>query len=274
MPRCSQCGGEIIFRYVGGVCTPIHLSGGCYESSASTRVAKPKRSASSSYTYDSFVNPHATCPVCGQEVFYYQSANGSRVFFDALGPPWPKHPCTDNPSVASRVVIKRGKESPERKVNKNVYAWQSVGWEPIYVLEVKEAHNNNFISIHGIFKGNNITVYVRNDGKFPKQSPMHLREKDSKSYELSTISGHNPTKENLERRFIAYLSLQLAYLHSKSQKKSKKSGVLNKLSIKHSSKKQNMNKKKFQKLNVDKPKSMKKKKTAMEIAFDNARDKA
>jgi hypothetical protein len=47
-----------------------------------------------------FVNPNADCPVCGQPVFYYQNENGSRVFFDELGPPWPKHPCTDNPSFS------------------------------------------------------------------------------------------------------------------------------------------------------------------------------
>lgn len=42
-----------------------------------------------------FVNPNATCPVCGADVFFYQNEHGSRVFFDELGPPWPKHPCTD-----------------------------------------------------------------------------------------------------------------------------------------------------------------------------------
>jgi hypothetical protein len=47
-------------------------------------------------TYDSFVNPNATCPVCGASVYFYQSPYGGRVFFDELGPPWPKHPCTDN----------------------------------------------------------------------------------------------------------------------------------------------------------------------------------
>lgn len=43
-----------------------------------------------------FVNPNARCPVCKEPVYYYQNAAGSRVFFDELGPPWPKHPCTDN----------------------------------------------------------------------------------------------------------------------------------------------------------------------------------
>lgn len=43
-----------------------------------------------------FVNPNAECPVCGEQVFYYQNEYGSKVYFDELGPPWPKHPCTDN----------------------------------------------------------------------------------------------------------------------------------------------------------------------------------
>lgn len=47
-----------------------------------------------------FVNPNASCPVCGAPVFFYQNEHGSRVYFDELGPPWPKHPCTDDPSIA------------------------------------------------------------------------------------------------------------------------------------------------------------------------------
>lgn len=45
---------------------------------------------------DSYVNPNAHCPVCGAPVFFYQSPYGGRVYFDELGWPWPKHPCTDN----------------------------------------------------------------------------------------------------------------------------------------------------------------------------------
>ncbi|UES36822.1 hypothetical protein [Roseibium aggregatum] len=43
-----------------------------------------------------YVNPNARCPVCNAPVFFYANAAGSRVYFDDLGPPWPKHPCTDN----------------------------------------------------------------------------------------------------------------------------------------------------------------------------------
>lgn len=48
--------------------------------------------------YPSYINPNTTCPVCGtSSVYFYQSPDGGRVFFDKPpGPPWPKHPCADN----------------------------------------------------------------------------------------------------------------------------------------------------------------------------------
>ena len=49
-----------------------------------------------------YVNPNAKCPVCGAAVFFYANAAGSRVYFDDLGPPWPKHPCTNNPTKRIR----------------------------------------------------------------------------------------------------------------------------------------------------------------------------
>lgn len=48
-----------------------------------------------------FVNPNARCPVCYRPVFFYANEFGSRVYFDDLGPPWPKHPCTENPKIKS-----------------------------------------------------------------------------------------------------------------------------------------------------------------------------
>lgn len=44
-----------------------------------------------------FVNPNARCPICRQAVYFYANSYGSRVYFNELGPPWPKHECTDNP---------------------------------------------------------------------------------------------------------------------------------------------------------------------------------
>lgn len=43
-----------------------------------------------------FITPNAKCPVCRNPVWYFQNEHGSRVFFDNIGWPWPKHPCTDS----------------------------------------------------------------------------------------------------------------------------------------------------------------------------------
>lgn len=50
-----------------------------------------------------YVVPNATCPVCGQSVYFYANDHGSRVYFDELGPPWPKHGCTDGRQVAHKM---------------------------------------------------------------------------------------------------------------------------------------------------------------------------
>lgn len=109
MATCWTCGEPIVFRHVDGVLKPIHLNGGwCSAASSNTTTAAPFRSV------DSYINPNAYCPVCGEKVYFYQSRYGGRVFFDDLGWPWPKHPCTDNsmqslkspPVVRGPIVLK------------------------------------------------------------------------------------------------------------------------------------------------------------------------
>lgn len=90
MPVCWECGEPIIFRHVDGVLKPIHLQGGWCSGASNSSDDRPYRSV------EEYTNPNAYCPVCGEKVFFYQSYNGGRVFFDNLGWPWPKHPCTDN----------------------------------------------------------------------------------------------------------------------------------------------------------------------------------
>lgn len=104
MPTCQYCGGWIEFRIVDNRAIPIHDSGGCPFGGSSWGLGRPytpRQSARGDWflfhfdDYPTYTIPNARCPVCGAEVFFYQSPFGGRVFFDELGPPWPKHPCTD-----------------------------------------------------------------------------------------------------------------------------------------------------------------------------------
>ncbi|MBY6083614.1 hypothetical protein [Ruegeria arenilitoris] len=93
MATCDTCGELIVFRYMDGRPTPIHVHGGWCRG---YREKSRESDISSFRSVRSYIVPNATCPVCGETVFFYQSPNGGRVFFDDLGWPWPKHPCTDN----------------------------------------------------------------------------------------------------------------------------------------------------------------------------------
>ena len=127
MPTCWNCGEEIIFRKdESGRPTPIHLHGGwCSGASGTLQVTSPFRDIAS------YVNPNANCPVCGDPVFYYQSPYVGRVFFDDLGWPWPKHPCTDNP-VAQAGSIR----SLRNRLNPTVFKNQK--GEVLRLYKIKE----------------------------------------------------------------------------------------------------------------------------------------
>jgi hypothetical protein len=48
--------------------------------------------------------PNATCPICGARVYFWKNQSGSKVWFDALGHPWPRHPCLDLPLATTRLI--------------------------------------------------------------------------------------------------------------------------------------------------------------------------
>ena len=88
---------------------------------------------------ESFTNPNAQCPVCGKRVFYYEHPNGAKVYFEYLGPPWPKHPCTDNPTILRqkpKLITSQNLKTNKRKEPKQI--WEDNGWEPCRIVNVKE----------------------------------------------------------------------------------------------------------------------------------------
>jgi uncharacterized protein with PIN domain len=104
MPTCVHCGGEIVFRRVGGVTTPIHLDGSCWKTAVPQNFATEIRFE---HTHD--LCRRARCPKCSATVFFIRH-NGGSVWVDDLGWPWPKHPCfdqaTDCPSPLQILVGK------------------------------------------------------------------------------------------------------------------------------------------------------------------------
>lgn len=88
----------------------------------------------------SYINPNAQCPVCGAPVFYYCNENGSSVFFDELGPPWPKHPCTNNSTRYAPQAL-------EHHVRKSVdcgLQWVKNNWSLYSVLATENVDSTAF----------------------------------------------------------------------------------------------------------------------------------
>ena len=114
--------------------------------------------------YDSFTTPNASCPVCGATVFYYQSPYGGRVFFDALGPPWPKHPCTDKREHAKtmpRPISKNREDDTSDQDNSKLYRWQKDGWHPFFLSEVILTKSDRCFQLVGLVNGFQKVVYVK-----------------------------------------------------------------------------------------------------------------
>jgi hypothetical protein len=149
--------------------------------------------------YASYVDPNATCPVCGAAVFFYQSPAGGRVFFDDLGPPWPKHPCTNNPRaqppIPRMVQGRSGLEPPRRNTQPAIRpcAWISAGWLPFNVTQTYDGAD-----VAGWFRAfvgqalrpdasqSDIVVRVREPIQLG-QWPVFLRVEGGKVVEVATL---------------------------------------------------------------------------------------
>jgi len=138
-------------------------------------------------SYESFTKPNASCPLCGESVFFYQSPEGGRVFFDDLGPPWPKHPCTNNSSLPGQLQGAKGDFHQKG-------CWEAEGWFPIQLRF--EAEVDKFFSrLHGIWRDSEIELYLRKSSlfklgrrvKIQARSLAHLRELRVGTYELSML---------------------------------------------------------------------------------------
>lgn len=110
-------------------------------------------------SYESFVNPNAKCPVCNEPVFFYQSPYGGRVFFDELGHPWLKHPCTDN-SARNLGLMLDTKSSGNKVVNfSRERNWEKEGWKSLVCYQLEIDHEIDRIRLVGYLS--KFTEYIR-----------------------------------------------------------------------------------------------------------------
>lgn len=116
-------------------------------------------------TVSSYVNPNAHCPECGAPVFFYRSPYNGRVYFDELGWPWPKHPCTDTSSEPRRA-------DPNSQLAREP-AWRQSGWRPLLSARIHTAAGNHSVTgdIDGDFHDLRLTGRVPVD----PDSPLFVR---------------------------------------------------------------------------------------------------
>lgn len=109
-------------------------------------------STNSPIAFSSYVKPNAICPVCGAPVFFYQSPFGGRVYFDEMGPPWPKHPCTSNDRAIPLTTV--GIKIPFKKP-----AWDRDGWCPFENLWITSI-SPSLLEFSGDLLSEPTTLYV------------------------------------------------------------------------------------------------------------------
>lgn len=201
--------------------------------------------------FSSYNVPNAHCPYCGEAVFFYRSPFNGSVYFDDLGPPWPKHPCMDTENLQIEKV------RPANSLSSRIYSRlmkREMVWIPILCFNV-QCHPEwpsvvviKMLSQAGIF----ITLYAKfNLANLDYRTPFLIRTiSKNLVFEISTLDVRAAAPS--EVRFNASTTLkglraQLAILTSNEKVQSEP----------RSTPKQD--KKRVNKLNTLTPQSMKKK---------------
>lgn len=130
---------------------------------------------------ESFTNPNAQCPACGDAVFFYQSPHGGKVFFDELGPPWEKHPCTDGQNENHRTISTNGEQLRE------TYKWQAEGWTPVLNAELDQI-GVNLWRVSSPFEPRNHFIYTPESDSIFDPDFVHMRPAEPGKQKISLFS--------------------------------------------------------------------------------------
>jgi hypothetical protein len=155
-------------------------------------------------TVESYVNTNAHCPVCGCSVFFYRSPYNGRVFFDALGWPWPKHGCTDN-SIAPRRATR---DSVIGQTLKTEPTWRKEGWEPF--LSSKLYSSRDPVLVTGDLGDEFLELHLSAGEIIDRESPIFIRKSANTNwFELSFLRS-NPLGTDV-RNVLAQCIARIPY---------------------------------------------------------------
>jgi hypothetical protein len=146
---------------------------------------------------DSYTNPNSRCPRCNALVYFYRSEFGGSVYFDNLGPPWPKHPCMDLGSTSKPAV-----KGP------SATSGRAMGWRPMICEDTRRHERCDEVVVLKVQSGAGgpkrlFAVFDRS--LLDYRTPFLARAKNDRSYEVSTLN--SLARVPGEVTFTAYSSL-------------------------------------------------------------------
>ena len=161
--------------------------------------------------HESYTNPNARCPICSASVYFYQSPYGGKVFFDAMGPPWPKHPCTDsfNSSIPNREINVGSKKVLSTRIEpiRPLVAVEP-GWFHTFCREIQTFDSDLTVTVFLLGdQGDEKKLFsrIRRDRVDVLWPILLKRSSDRKHYEISTLKTRESQPSEL--RFKAFLSI-------------------------------------------------------------------
>jgi hypothetical protein len=138
--------------------------------------------------------------VCGAAVFFYQSPYNGRVFFDALGPPWPKHPCTDNPRIPVQ-----GSGAPSGGKGHS-FAWRLHGWQPAIIEEIEKVKDWAYLKLRPISSG--LPGFIMRATPWRDEIapglPTHIKPLDALGMSRISILNITPAGETIIEAMLAH----------------------------------------------------------------------
>jgi hypothetical protein len=144
---------------------------------------------------DSYTVPNAACPRCGKKVYFFRSNNGGCVYFEELGPPWPKHPCMDTDNV--HLQNAKGSLDPGSVPSRKD---ESEHWRPLLCEVVVKKRALAELAVAAP-EGKRILYPEVNAKLLVRDAPYFIRFVSKGVYEISTLTNWPPPAE---LRFYAY----------------------------------------------------------------------